>query len=137
MEHGDINMCLDGNPFIYTTEDLLKNLTFSSSKCAPFKFEHYAILKRLSNGMVQKAIDPASWDELRKFNFKIDRLTGYITNIFEYEFVVLDHNLSEVHVLNAESKILLGQLNVSINGDDPTVISITVTTPTTTNRHLQ
>ncbi|AOT85580.1 cyun122 [Cyclophragma undans nucleopolyhedrovirus] len=127
MEHGDINMCLDDGPFVYTTEDLLKNLTFSSGKCAPFKFEHYAILKRLSNGILHKAIDASVLDELKKFNFKIDRLTGYITNIFEYEFVVLDHDLSVVHVVNAESKIKLGHLNVSINSNDPTLLLITAT----------
>ena len=68
-----------------------------------------------------------SISELQKFNFKIDRLTNYISNIFENEFVVLEHDLSTVHVINAETKTKLGHINVSLNQNDANVLILTVT----------
>ncbi|AVA31207.1 ac26 [Oxyplax ochracea nucleopolyhedrovirus] len=115
------------NAFAYTTDDLLKNVTFSFTKCAPFKLYHYVSLKKLSNGIIDKYIDESVFVELQKLNFKIDRLINYITNIFDYEFVVLNHDLSVVHVLNAATKEKIGQFNVSLNNNDINVIIITVT----------
>nr|AXE72149.1 hypothetical protein [Anticarsia gemmatalis multiple nucleopolyhedrovirus] len=117
MEDVSIDVCAEG-AFVYTTDDLLKNLTFSSSKCAPFKLHHYAILKHLSNGIVDKIVDDASVDELKKFNFKIDFKRRYITNVLDFELIVLDHDLSTVYVINAETRVKLGHLNVSLNQND-------------------
>nr|WRK22998.1 hypothetical protein [Bombyx mori nucleopolyhedrovirus]WRK23136.1 hypothetical protein [Bombyx mori nucleopolyhedrovirus]WRK23412.1 hypothetical protein [Bombyx mori nucleopolyhedrovirus]WRK23550.1 hypothetical protein [Bombyx mori nucleopolyhedrovirus]WRK23688.1 hypothetical protein [Bombyx mori nucleopolyhedrovirus] len=126
MDDSVVSMCVD-NAFAYTTDDLLKNISFSHSKCAPFKLQNYTVLKRLSNGFIDKSVDVCSISELQKFNFKINRLTSYISNIFEYEFVVLEHNLSTVHVINAETKTKLGHINVSLNQNDPNVLILTVT----------
>lgn len=126
MEDINVSMCVD-REFTFTTDDLLKNISFNHTKCAPFKFQHYVTLKRLSNGLLDKTVDVSALEELKKFNFKIDRLSNYITNIFEYEFVVLEHDLSIVHILNAETKNKLGHLNVSFNHNDGNVLLITST----------
>ncbi|AGA16180.1 hypothetical protein [Thysanoplusia orichalcea nucleopolyhedrovirus] len=120
------NMCVDG-AFAYTADDLLKNLHFSHAKCAPFKLQNYITLRRLSNGLLDKSVDVSSFSELEKFNFKIDRLSNYILNIFEYEFVVLEHDLSTVYVINADTKAKLGHLNVSLNQNDGNVLILTAT----------
>jgi hypothetical protein len=113
--------------FVYTTDDLLKNLTFSSLKCAPFKLHHYAILKHLSNGVVDKIVDDASVNELKKFNFKIDLKRRYIINVLDFEFVVLDHDLSTVYVIDAETRVKLGYLNVSLHQNDHNALLISAT----------
>lgn len=118
------NMCTDGG-FVHTTDELLKNICFNHEKCAPFKMHHCVMLKRLSNGLVDKNIDLSVFDELKKFNFKIDRLNNYITNVFDYEFVILEHDLSVVHILDAQTKNKLGHLNISVKQDDNHVLIIT------------
>ncbi|AJD09269.1 hypothetical protein [Condylorrhiza vestigialis mutiple nucleopolyhedrovirus] len=126
MEDVSINVCAE-SAFVYTTDDLLKNLTFSSGKCAPFKLHHYAILKHLSNGIVDKIIVDDSVNELKKFNFKIDSKKRYITNVLDFELIVLDHDLSTVHVINAETRVKLGHLNVSLHQNDPNALIISAT----------
>ncbi|ABL75969.1 Mv-ORF17 peptide [Maruca vitrata nucleopolyhedrovirus] len=126
MDESVASMCVN-NALEYTADDLLKNIPFSHSKCAPFKLHNYTVLKRLSNGFIDKSVEPCSIGELQKFNFKIDRLTNYISNIFEYEFVVLEHDLSTVHVVNTETKTKLGHLNVSLNQNDANVLTLTAT----------
>lgn len=116
------------NAFVFTTDDLLKNLPFSSSKCSPFKLHHYAQLKLLSNGVIDKRV--AATDELRKFNFKIDLERRYISNVLDYEFVVLDHDLSTVHVVDAGTRRKLGRLNVSLHQTDPEALVISATLAT-------
>ncbi|ANF29759.1 ORF-111 [Catopsilia pomona nucleopolyhedrovirus] len=124
---GGDNVCAN-EMFAHTTDDLLKNISFSHFKCAPFKLHHYVTLKRLSNGVIDnKSLDANAADELKKFNFKIDQSTKYISNIFEYEFVILEHDLSVVHVLDANTKIKLGHLNVSLNNNDANVLLLTTT----------
>ncbi|QDL56991.1 hypothetical protein QKQ66_gp119 [Dione juno nucleopolyhedrovirus] len=114
--------------FAFTTDDLLKNLPFNSAKCAPFKLHHYAQLKMLANGAIHKRVD--AMDELKKFNFKIDPERRFICNVLDYEFVVLDHDLSTVHVVDAETRRKLGHLNVSLhqNEHDTLLIFATLTT---------
>lgn len=119
------NMCTD-DVFAFTAEDLLKNLSFNSVKCAPFKLHHYAQLKMLSNGMIDKRIN--EMDELKKFNFKIDPERRYISNVLDYEFVVFDHDLSIVHIVNAETRLKLGHINVALNQNNELLISVTLTT---------
>ena len=126
MEDVSINVCAE-SAFVYTTDDLLKNLTFSSTKCAPFKLHHYAILKHLSNGIIDKIVDDASVNELKKFNFKIDFKRRYITNVLDFELVVLEHDLSTVHVINAETRVKLGHLNVSLHQNDRNALVISAT----------
>ncbi|AAK85598.1 hypothetical protein [Epiphyas postvittana nucleopolyhedrovirus] len=114
--------------FTFTAEDLLKNLPFNSVKCAPFKLHHYAILKHLSNGVIDKTLDTATLNELKKFNFKIDSKKSYITNVLDYELVVLDYDLSTVYVVNAETRAKLGHMNVSLHQSDRLLISVTLST---------
>jgi hypothetical protein len=117
-----------GDVFAYTSEDLLKNISFNCTQCAPFKLNHYAALKRFSNGILDhKSVDMSTMDEVRKkFNFKIDSNINYITNIFNYEFVVFDYDLSVIHVVDALTKTKLGELKVSLNNN-----LIIITTNTT------
>ncbi|ABF50345.1 unknown [Antheraea pernyi nucleopolyhedrovirus] len=129
MEHVLPNTCAEG-AFTFTTDDLLKNLPFSSSKCAPFKLHHYAILRHLSNGALDKCVDAAALAELGKLNFKIDPEKRYITNVLDYEFVVLDHDLSTVHVVNAETRCKIGHLNVSLRQNDASALLISATLAT-------
>lgn len=113
------------NMFEFTTDDLLKNLPFSSVKCSPFKLHHYVQLKLLSNGVIDKCIDKI--EELEKFNFKIDPERRSISNVLDYEFVVIDHDLSTVHIINAETRKKIGHLNVSLQQNDPNILSISAT----------
>ncbi|AAP29828.1 unknown [Choristoneura fumiferana multiple nucleopolyhedrovirus] len=125
MEDASPNACTDG-AFAFTTDDLLKNLPFNFAKCAPFKLHHYAQLKLLSNGAIDKRVNAI--DELKKFNFKIDNERRYICNVLDYEFVVLDHDLSIVHVVDAETRRKLGHINVSLDQSDTLSISATLAT---------
>ncbi|AGR57000.1 hypothetical protein [Choristoneura occidentalis alphabaculovirus] len=125
MEDVSPNACTDG-AFAFTTDDLLKNLPFNFAKCAPFKLHHYAQLKLLSNGAIDKRVNAI--DELKKFNFKIDNERRYICNVLDYEFVVLDHDLSIVHVVDAETRRKLGHINVSLDQSDTLSISATLVT---------
>lgn len=122
-------MCVEGG-FTFTTDELLKNLVYSSGKCAPFKLHHYAILKHLSKGVIDKRVDAMALDELKKFNFKIDMERRYISNVLDYEFVVLDHDLSTVHVVDAETRSKLGHLNVSLHQNDRNALLISATLTT-------
>ncbi|BBU37592.1 hypothetical protein [Choristoneura diversana nucleopolyhedrovirus] len=127
MEDASPNACTDG-AFAFTTDDLLKNLPFSFAKCAPFKLHHYVQLKLLSNGIIDKHVNAI--DELKRFNFKIDKERRYISNVLDYEFVVLDHDLSIVHVVDAETRRKLGHINVSLNQNDFDTLSISATLAT-------
>ncbi|AGR57147.1 hypothetical protein [Choristoneura rosaceana nucleopolyhedrovirus] len=125
MEDALLNACTSG-AFEFTTDNLLKNLPFNSAKCAPFKLHHYAQLKLLSNGAIDKRVNAI--DELKKFNFKIDPERRYICNVLDYEFIVLDHDLSIVHVVDADTRRKLGHLNVSLNQNDTLSITATLAT---------
>ncbi|UZE89792.1 hypothetical protein [Parapoynx stagnalis nucleopolyhedrovirus] len=111
--------------FVYTTDQLLKNLCFNHEKCAPFKIHHCVMLKRLSNGLIDRNVDASVYEELKKFNFKIDLLNNYIINVLDYEFVVVDHDLTTIHILDAATKNKLGHLNVSVKQDDNQILLIT------------
>ena len=114
------------NAFVFTAEDLLKNIPFDRTKCSPFKLKHYMALKHLSNGFLDNNIfDSSAYGELKKLNFKIDHLKRYIINNFEYEFVILEYDFSIIHVLNADTKSKIGHLNVSIdeNNDKLSIIA--------------
>jgi hypothetical protein len=117
-----------GSAFVHTTDDLLKNVCFNHEKCAPFKMHHCVMLKRLSNGLVDKNIDASVFNELKKFNFKIDITNNYITNVLDYQFVILENDLSTVHILETQTKNKLGHLNVSVKQDDPQILIITAVT---------
>lgn len=127
MEPRPLATCAD-DAFAFTTEDLLKNLPFSTARCAPFKLHHYAQLKLLSNGIVDKDVDALG--ELKKFNFKIDPERRLIFNVLDYEFVVLDHDLSTVHVVDAESRRKLGHLSVSLQQNEPRALLVAATLTT-------
>lgn len=47
--------------------------------------------------------------------------------MLDYEFVILDHDLSIVHVVDAETRRKLGQLNVSLHQNDRTALIISAT----------
>ncbi|USC25878.1 hypothetical protein [Palpita vitrealis nucleopolyhedrovirus] len=126
MNDSESGMCVD-NVFAYSADDLLKNISFNHSKCAPFKLQHYTVLKRLSNGVIDKSIDASCINELQKLNFKINKQNNYISNIFEYEFVILEHDLSVVHIIIAETKTKFGHLNVSLDQNDSNVIFLIAT----------
>nr|UIX56238.1 HycuOrf-113 hypothetical protein [Hyphantria cunea nucleopolyhedrovirus]UIX56384.1 HycuOrf-113 hypothetical protein [Hyphantria cunea nucleopolyhedrovirus] len=121
------NTCLE-SAFAFTTDDLLKNLPFNSVKCAPFKLHHYVLLKLISNGIVDKRVE--GMDELKKFNFKIDPERRFICNVLDYEFVILDHDLSIVHVVDAETRRKLGHLTVSLHQNDRSALTISATLTT-------
>ncbi|AKN81072.1 hypothetical protein [Lonomia obliqua multiple nucleopolyhedrovirus] len=125
--HDNMNICLDNKTFAYTTDDLLKNIHFNSTKSAPFRYNHFITLKRLSNGLLDKKINTLALEEFKKLNFKIDHSINYITNIFDFEFIILDFDLSIVHILNSGTKRKIGHLNVSINNNDSNELIITVT----------
>jgi Protein of unknown function (DUF424) len=111
--------------FVYTTDQLVKNLCYSHEKCSPFKIHHCVMLKRFSNGLIDRNIDASVFEELKKFNFKTDLVNNYIINVLDYEFVVVDHDLTTIHILDAATKNKLGHLNVSMKQDDNRILIIT------------
>ncbi|AUV65400.1 hypothetical protein [Alphabaculovirus myunipunctae] len=99
----------------FTTSNLLKNAPYSAKHYR--KFEHYMTLINLSKGIVPTTIDVDSLRELEKFNFRIDKLTDYITNIFEYSLYVKHDSPDLIYVYDA-NKNNLGTIKVNLLGEN-------------------
>lgn len=99
----------------YSTGELLKNASFSAKHYN--RFDHYMTLLNLAKGVVSSGIDVASIKELEKLNFKIDPLTDYITNVFDYDMYIKDGSPDVIHVVDAIQKRQVGTLTVDMSGE--------------------
>ncbi|AAQ11173.1 hypothetical protein [Mamestra configurata nucleopolyhedrovirus A] len=99
----------------FSTSDLLQNASYSAKHYC--KFEHYMTLINLAKGIVPVTLNVESLKELEKVHLKIDPLTDYVTNIFDYALYIRDNKPEVVYVINASNKQCVGTLAVNLNGD--------------------
>ena len=100
----------------FTTSDLLKNASFSAKHYK--RFDHYMTLLKISKGIVPANVNVESIKELDKLNFKIDSLTDYITNIFDYDLYIKDGSPNVIYVLEAATRQRVGTLTVDMSGEE-------------------
>ncbi|ACI47497.1 unknown [Spodoptera litura nucleopolyhedrovirus II] len=117
----------------FTTSDLLKNASFSSKQY--HRFEHYMTLLNLCKGVVTANINVDSIKQLEKLNLRVDSLTDYITNIFDYDMYIKDGKPDTIYVMDVANKAIVGTIAVDFSGDN---LILNVSTPidsvtTTTN----
>ncbi|ACI28846.1 agip145 [Agrotis ipsilon multiple nucleopolyhedrovirus] len=105
----------------FNTRDLLKNASFSAKHYN--RFDHYMTLLNLSKGIVPAAVSVESIKELEKLNFKIDPLTDYITNIFDYDLYIKDGSPHIIYVQEVGTKQPVGTINVEMFGEDLRLIA--------------
>jgi Protein of unknown function (DUF424) len=99
----------------FTTNQLLKNAPFSAKQY--HKFQHYMTLINLAKGIVPVALSVASLRELEKVGFKIDPLTDYITNIFDYDLYIKDGAPDVIYVVDVHKKITCGTVDVDFGAE--------------------
>lgn len=111
----------------FTTSDLLKNASFSS-KHYP-RFDHYMTLLNLCKGVVSTNIDVESVKQLDKLNLRVDPLTDYITNIFDYDMYIKDGTPDTIYVMNVSEKSIVGTISVDFSNEDRLILNIATTQP--------
>ncbi|AXU41722.1 ORF128 [Spodoptera eridania nucleopolyhedrovirus] len=100
----------------FTTSDLLKNASFSSKQY--HRFEHYMTLLNLCKGVVTANINVDSIKQLEKLNLRVDSLTDYITNIFDYDMYIKDGKPDTIYVMDVANKAIVGTIAVDFLGDN-------------------
>nr|ADV91359.1 hypothetical protein Sf126 [Spodoptera frugiperda multiple nucleopolyhedrovirus]AFH59070.1 hypothetical protein Sf126 [Spodoptera frugiperda multiple nucleopolyhedrovirus]QED40326.1 hypothetical protein [Spodoptera frugiperda multiple nucleopolyhedrovirus]QRN46239.1 Sf126 [Spodoptera frugiperda multiple nucleopolyhedrovirus] len=112
----------------FTTGDLLKNTSYSSKHYK--RFDHYMTLINFCKGVISNNVHVDSVKQLEKLNLRVDPLTDYITNIFDYDMYIKDGNVDTIYVMKVEDKSIAGTISVDFTNDD---IKFTVVTPTTSS----
>ncbi|AYN45073.1 se113 [Alphabaculovirus alterspexiguae] len=99
----------------FSTVNLLKNASYSAKHYN--RFAHYMTMINLSKGVVAN-IDMLSLKELEKVHLKIDPLTDYITNIFEYDMYIEKDTPEKIYIVDVNDKQCVGVINADFNGDN-------------------
>ena len=99
----------------FSTINLLKNASYSAKHYN--RFTHYMTMINLSKGIVAN-IDVESIKELEKVHLKIDPLTDYITNIFEYDMYIEKDTPEKIYIVDVNDKQCIGIINADLNGEN-------------------
>ncbi|AAZ38304.1 ORF-138 [Agrotis segetum nucleopolyhedrovirus A] len=100
----------------FTTRNLLKNASYSAKQYN--RFVHYMTLINLAKGVVSNSVNVESIKALEKLHYKIDPLTDYIINIFDYDMYIKDGEPSIIYVVETSSKRCVGTLAVDLSGEN-------------------
>ncbi|QEI03563.1 hypothetical protein [Spodoptera cosmioides nucleopolyhedrovirus] len=111
----------------FTTSELLKNASFSSKQY--HRFDHYMTLLNLCKGVVTTNINVDSVKQLEKLNLRVDPLTDYITNIFDYDMYIKDGKPDTIYVVKAADKIIVGTISVDFSSNDSLILNVNESTP--------